>query len=189
MLLEIARIFRRKYRLHLQGLILRQAWNQRLAAHFCWVLASLILRLWKCSRYEPPNYPALQTRTDVMRSSSSTLDFLILHAFYLITIYSCQKPGWFSRYSYGLYGRQGQEISSSLQRPDLFGGPPRLLLIGYLGLLHLDWSGRDSPPCSPEVKNDGAMPPLPHTSLWHGASLIKHREEQIYMFLFAFMFY
>jgi hypothetical protein len=33
-----------------------------------------------------------------------------------------------------------------------------------------------SPPSSAEVKNDGAIPPLPHTSSWRGASLIKHRD-------------
>jgi hypothetical protein len=33
-----------------------------------------------------------------------------------------------------------------------------------------------SPPSSAKVKNGGAIPPLPHTSSWRGAQLIKHME-------------
>jgi hypothetical protein len=33
-----------------------------------------------------------------------------------------------------------------------------------------------APPSSAEVKNGGAIPPLPHTSSWHSAQLIKHRD-------------
>jgi hypothetical protein len=36
---------------------------------------------------------------------------------------------------------------------------------------------------SAEVKNGGAIPPHPHTSSWHGALLIKHRNN------FAITFY
>jgi hypothetical protein len=32
-----------------------------------------------------------------------------------------------------------------------------------------------SPPSSAEVKNDGSIPPLPHTSSWYTDYLIKHR--------------
>jgi hypothetical protein len=32
-----------------------------------------------------------------------------------------------------------------------------------------------SPPFSAEVKNGGAISPLPHLSSWHSACLIKHR--------------
>jgi hypothetical protein len=31
-----------------------------------------------------------------------------------------------------------------------------------------------SPSSGVKIKNGGAMPPLPYTSSWHGASLIKH---------------
>jgi hypothetical protein len=31
------------------------------------------------------------------------------------------------------------------------------------------------PPSSSGVKNDGETPPLPHTSSWHGAQLVKRR--------------
>jgi hypothetical protein len=33
-----------------------------------------------------------------------------------------------------------------------------------------------SPPSSAEVKNGGAIPPLPHMSSWHSVWLIKHRD-------------
>jgi hypothetical protein len=33
-----------------------------------------------------------------------------------------------------------------------------------------------SPPSSAKVKNDGAVPPLPHTSPWCGVFLIKHKD-------------
>jgi hypothetical protein len=33
-----------------------------------------------------------------------------------------------------------------------------------------------SAPFNAEVKNGGAIPPLPRTFLWHGAQLIKHRD-------------
>jgi hypothetical protein len=42
------------------------------------------------------------------------------------------------------------------------------------------WPGREadhSPPSSAEVKNGGAIPPLPHKSSWHSVLLIKHREK------------
>jgi hypothetical protein len=54
----------------------------------------------------------------------------------------------------------------SLQRPDRLWGPPSLLSNGYQGLLlrGAKRQGREadhSPPSSAEVKNGGAMPPLP----------------------------
>jgi hypothetical protein len=39
-----------------------------------------------------------------------------------------------------------------------------------------------SPKYSGEVKNDGAILPLPHTSSWHGASLIKPRDNFTFIF-------
>jgi hypothetical protein len=39
-----------------------------------------------------------------------------------------------------------------------------------------------SSPSSVKVRNGGAIPPHPHTPLWHGAKLIKHRE--IFTFIF-----
>jgi hypothetical protein len=35
----------------------------------------------------------------------------------------------------------------------------------------------DHSPSSVEVKNGGCIPPLPHTSSWRGAKLIKHRDD------------
>jgi hypothetical protein len=40
-----------------------------------------------------------------------------------------------------------------------------------------------SPPSTSEIKNVGAIPPLPHTSLWLDAYLIKLRD------IFTFTFY
>jgi hypothetical protein len=33
-----------------------------------------------------------------------------------------------------------------------------------------------TPPCSAQVKSGGTVDSLPHISSWHGAQLIKHRE-------------
>jgi hypothetical protein len=63
----------------------------------------------------------------------------------------------------------GARFFSSPQRPDRLWGPPRLLPSGYRGTLSPGTKrpGREadhSPPSSAQVKNDGAIPPLPHTS-------------------------
>jgi hypothetical protein len=42
----------------------------------------------------------------------------------------------------------------------------------FISLPELKWQGRDadhSPPSSAKVKTSGTIPPLPHTSSWHGA--------------------
>jgi hypothetical protein len=67
------------------------------------------------------------------------------------------------------------------QRPDRLWGPLNLLSNGYRGALspRLKRPGREadhSPPSSAEVKNGGAIPPLPYMSSWHSAELIKHRD-------------
>jgi hypothetical protein len=41
----------------------------------------------------------------------------------------------------------------------------------------------DSPPSRAEVKNRGAIPPLPHKSSWRGVLLIKHRDSFAFNFL------
>jgi hypothetical protein len=38
-----------------------------------------------------------------------------------------------------------------------------------------------SPPSSAEVKNGGAIPPLPCMTSWHSAYLIKHRDNCIFL--------
>jgi hypothetical protein len=43
-----------------------------------------------------------------------------------------------------------------------------------------------SPPSSVEFKNGGAMPPLPHTSSWHSAWSIKHRDNFTFLFFFLY---
>jgi hypothetical protein len=53
------------------------------------------------------------------------------------------------------------------QRPDRLGGPPSLLSNGYREALSLEvrWPAREadhSPPSTAEVRNGGAVPPLPH---------------------------
>jgi hypothetical protein len=45
--------------------------------------------------------------------------------------------------------------------------------------------GRESDhsfPCSAEVRNGGATPSLPHTSLWHGVSSVKYRDNFTFTF-------
>jgi hypothetical protein len=68
--------------------------------------------------------------------------------------------------------QQGQQLLFSRpQRPARLWDPPRLLWNEYLGPFPRWKSGRAdrSPPPHVEVKNDGAMPPLPHTPPWRGA--------------------
>jgi hypothetical protein len=79
---------------------------------------------------------------------------------------------------YGLNGRDSilgwSKIFFSLQRPDRLWGLLNLRSNGYpvtvsLGLKRQGRVSDHSPPASGEVKNVGAIPPLPHTSLWRGA--------------------
>jgi hypothetical protein len=84
--------------------------------------------------------------------------------------------GQLRRYSDGLHGRGSLpgigKILSNPQRPDRLWGPPNLLASGYRRLI--PWvvkrprrEADHSPPSTAEVKNVGAMPPLPHVSLWN----------------------
>jgi hypothetical protein len=75
---------------------------------------------------------------------------------------------WLSRYSDGLWvRRQGQEIFSCPQRPDQLCGSPSLLSNGYRGMApEVERPGCEtdhSPPSDNEIKNEGAIPPLPRT--------------------------
>jgi hypothetical protein len=45
----------------------------------------------------------------------------------------------------------------------------------FLGVKRLERESNHSPPPDAEVKNGGAIPPLPSTPLWHGAQL-KYRD-------------
>jgi hypothetical protein len=62
---------------------------------------------------------------------------------------------------------------SSLQYPDRLWGPPSLLSSGTGDdSLRVKRPGREadhSLPSSGEIKNSGAIPPLPHVSSWHSA--------------------
>jgi hypothetical protein len=52
--------------------------------------------------------------------------------------------------------------------------------------LRIKWlmcEANHSPPSDAEVKNGGAIPPLPHMFAWRGAKLITHRNNFIYIFL------
>jgi hypothetical protein len=94
---------------------------------------------------------------------------------------------YFSRYSDelrtgrpGFDSRKGKEILfSNASRPALRPNKsPNQWIQGPFSS-GIKWSGRKAdhlPPSSSEVKSGGAMPPLPHTSSWLGASLIKHKE-------------
>jgi hypothetical protein len=69
--------------------------------------------------------------------------------------------GWGS-----IHGR-GKKFFPTLQHPDWLCGPPSLLSNGDWGLFTwgVKWLGHEadySPPSSAEIKNVGAIPPLPH---------------------------
>jgi hypothetical protein len=79
---------------------------------------------------------------------------------------------------YGLEGRvqfaEGQEIIlySTVSRLAL--RPTQAPIQSVLGALSPELKrpkceADHSPPSSTEIKNSGAIPPLPHTSLWRGA--------------------
>jgi hypothetical protein len=69
---------------------------------------------------------------------------------------------------------KGKVFFSSPQCPDLFWGLPSLLFSRVQGAFSLqiklpECEVGHSHPSSEEVKNDGAIPPLPHTSSRRGA--------------------
>jgi hypothetical protein len=71
---------------------------------------------------------------------------------------------------------RGKRFFSTPKCPDQLWGPPSLLISGYQELFPGGWgvkqSGHEadhSLPSSAEVKNGGALPPLPHMSSWRGA--------------------
>jgi hypothetical protein len=69
---------------------------------------------------------------------------------------------------------RGKGFFSISQRPDRLWGPPSLPSRGYRELFPpgVKRQGREtdrSPPSSAEAKDDGAIPPLPHTSSLRGA--------------------
>jgi hypothetical protein len=74
---------------------------------------------------------------------------------------------------------------SSLQRPDRFWGPHSLLSNGYRGLFPLREA---TTPSGAEVKNDEAMPSLPHSSSWLSALLIKPSHNFIFTFYLYVLF-
>jgi hypothetical protein len=45
-----------------------------------------------------------------------------------------------------------------------------------LGIMRPGREADHSPPSNAEMKNGGAIPPLPHTYSWRDASFIKHRD-------------
>jgi hypothetical protein len=44
------------------------------------------------------------------------------------------------------------------------------------GVNQLGHEADHSPPSSAEIRNGRTIPPVPHVSSWHSASLIKHRD-------------
>jgi hypothetical protein len=88
-------------------------------------------------------------------------------------------PGELSRYRDSIWYRgsitsSAKMFTSSTQRSDRLWGPSCLLSNWYRGLLpEVKEAGRKidrSPPSSAEVKNGGAMLPLPYTYTWRTAS-------------------
>jgi hypothetical protein len=84
------------------------------------------------------------------------------------------QDGW------GSTAGRGQEIVLFSTASRLAVGsiqPPIQWILGALSLVKKQ-PGREadySPPSTAEVKNDGPIPSLPHTSSWGGAQLVKHR--------------
>jgi hypothetical protein len=77
----------------------------------------------------------------------------------------------------GLNSGPGQEIflfsaASKLALEPTSHWVPRTISLGAKQLRHEDDLSSLS---SAEIKNDGAKPPLCHSTSWHGAQLIKHR--------------
>jgi hypothetical protein len=77
---------------------------------------------------------------------------------------------------------QGQDSSLLHSNQTASWAHPAPCLMGAGGTIYpgFKWLGRGadySPPSSAEVKNGGALPPLPHMSSWHSTYLIKHRDQ------------
>jgi hypothetical protein len=70
----------------------------------------------------------------------------------------------------GLDFEKGKKFLSLAVRPDILWCPLTYTVRTWRPGLET----HNSPPFCVEVKNDGAIPPLLHTSSWHGAKLIKH---------------
>jgi hypothetical protein len=79
------------------------------------------------------------------------------------------------------------------QRPDRLWGPTSLLYNRYQGLFLFlevklpDFEADHSPPSSAEVKNGGAILPLPYKSSWRGAELITHRDNFTFLRVISVM--
>jgi hypothetical protein len=66
--------------------------------------------------------------------------------------------------------RQGQEIFIYATASKLAVGPIQWIPGALsLGVKQLGCEAGHLPPSSAEIKNGGAVPPLPHISSWHGA--------------------
>jgi hypothetical protein len=75
-------------------------------------------------------------------------------------------------------GRDNRFLSTAVSRPTLGITQPHIQWVSgalLLGVMRPDREADHSPPSSSEVQNDGAVPPLPHTSSWHGTLSLKHK--------------
>jgi hypothetical protein len=108
---------------------------------------------------------------------------------YLITLYTLVRSvgiatGYMVEGLGSIHGRC-KIFLSALQRPHGLCGPYNLQPNGYRGLFSLGVKRPRNeaellPPFSTEVKNGGAIPPLPNMSGWNSAQLIKHRDNYTY---------
>jgi hypothetical protein len=94
-----------------------------------------------------------------------------------VTGYGLDGLGW-------IPGRS-KRFFSSPQRPDRFWCPPSLLFSGYRGALFTGREADHAFPSSAEVKNDGAIPPLPDMTSWRD-SFVFTRNQRASAVNFAF---
>jgi hypothetical protein len=95
---------------------------------------------------------------------------------YLAQLVQRRSTGWKS----GVRLPALHDFLSSSQRPERLWVPSSLLSMGTgalsPGIKRLGQEAGHSHPSDDEIKNGGAIPPLPHTSSRHDAKFIKHKD-------------
>jgi hypothetical protein len=87
---------------------------------------------------------------------------------------TCLTATGYGLHDSGSTSGRGRRFLSIIQSPDHIRGPPSLLPNGCRGVHYLEVKRPECEadqwqPSTAEVKNNGAIPPLPYTSSWRGA--------------------